>query len=98
MAVICAVVSRRSCSSWPAAARAVSSARCAAARAAAAVSSRAAASASASAWVSASASAWRVLPGAENADVGGVHDADGERGNSGGVVGEVPGYVGTVPD
>ena len=39
-----------------------------------------------------------VLPGAEDADVGGVHDADGEPGISGGVVGEVPGYVGTVPD
>jgi hypothetical protein len=38
-----------------------------------------------------------LLPGAEDADVGGVHDADGEPGNSGGVVGEVPGYVGTVP-
>jgi len=31
-----------------------------------------------------------VLPDAENADVGRVHDADGELGNSGGVVGEVP--------
>jgi hypothetical protein len=39
-----------------------------------------------------------LLPDTENADVGGVHDADGEPGNSGGVVGEVPGYVGTVPD
>jgi hypothetical protein len=39
-----------------------------------------------------------LLPGTENADVGGVHDADGELGNWGGVVGEVPGYVGTVPD
>jgi hypothetical protein len=38
------------------------------------------------------------LPDAEDADVGGVHDADEEPGNSGGVVGEVPGYVGTVPD
>jgi hypothetical protein len=41
--------------------------------------------------------AW-LLPGAENADVGGVHDADGEPGNSGGVVGEVPVHVGEVPD
>ncbi len=40
----------------------------------------------------------RVLPDTENADVGGVHDADGEPGNSGGVVGEVPGCMGTVPD
>jgi len=40
---------------------------------------------------------WQVLPDTENADVGGVHDADGESGNSGGVVGEVPRYVGTVP-
>jgi hypothetical protein len=39
-----------------------------------------------------------VLPDTENADVGGVHDADGKPGNSGGVVGEVPGSVGTVPD
>jgi hypothetical protein len=39
-----------------------------------------------------------VLPDTENSDVGGVHDADGEPGISGGVVGEVPGYVGTVPD
>jgi hypothetical protein len=38
-----------------------------------------------------------VLPDAENADVGGVHHADGELGNSGGVVGEVPRSVGTVP-
>src|SRR6266496_1545892 len=38
----------------------------------------------------------QVLPGAENADVGGVHDADGEPGNSGGVVGEVPVHVGEV--
>jgi hypothetical protein len=37
------------------------------------------------------------LPDTENADVNGVHDADGEPGNSGGVVGEVPGYVGMVP-
>jgi hypothetical protein len=41
--------------------------------------------------------AGRVLPGAEDADVGGVQDADGEPGISGGVVGEVPGYVGKVP-
>jgi hypothetical protein len=34
-----------------------------------------------------------VLPDAENADVGRVHDADGELGNSGGIVGEVPRYV-----
>jgi hypothetical protein len=40
----------------------------------------------------------QVLPDTENSDVGGVHDADGEPGISGGVVGEVPGYVGTVPD
>jgi hypothetical protein len=40
----------------------------------------------------------RLLPGAENADVGGVHDADGEPDNSGGVVGEVPVHVGEVPD
>ena len=39
----------------------------------------------------------QVLPDTENADLGGVHDADGEPGNSGGVVGEVPGQVGTVP-
>ena len=39
-----------------------------------------------------------LLPDTENSDVGGVHDADGEPGNSGGVVGEVPGYVGEVPD
>jgi hypothetical protein len=39
-----------------------------------------------------------LLPDTENSDVGGVHDADGEPGISGGVVGEVPGYVGTVPD
>jgi hypothetical protein len=38
-----------------------------------------------------------VLPDTENADVGGVHDADGEPGNSGGVVVEVPRYVGTLP-
>jgi hypothetical protein len=34
-----------------------------------------------------------MLPDTENSDVGGVHDADEEPGNSGGVVGEVPGYV-----
>jgi hypothetical protein len=38
-----------------------------------------------------------VLPDTENADVGGVHDADEKPGNSGGVVGEVPGSVGEVP-
>ena len=38
-----------------------------------------------------------VLRDTENADVSGVHDADGKPGNSGGVVGEVPRYVGTVP-
>jgi hypothetical protein len=40
----------------------------------------------------------QVLPDAEDADVGGVHDADEEPGNSGGVVGQVPGQVGEVPD
>ncbi len=40
----------------------------------------------------------RVLPDTENADVGGVHDADEKPGNSGGVVGAVPGSVGEVPD
>ena len=30
-----------------------------------------------------------VLPGAEDADEGGVHDADGESGESGGLVGQV---------
>ena len=39
-----------------------------------------------------------LLPDTENADVGGVRDADGEPGDSGGAMGEVPGYVGTVPD
>jgi hypothetical protein len=39
-----------------------------------------------------------LLPDTENADVGGVHDADEKPGNSGGVVGEVPGSVGEVPD
>jgi hypothetical protein len=38
-----------------------------------------------------------VLPGAEDADEGGVHDADGESDDSGSVVGKVPGYVGKVP-
>ena len=38
-----------------------------------------------------------LLPDTENADVGGVHDADEKPGNSGGVVGEVPGSVGEVP-
>jgi hypothetical protein len=41
--------------------------------------------------------AYRMLPGAENSDVGGVHDADEEPGISGGLVGEVPVYVGAVP-
>jgi hypothetical protein len=31
----------------------------------------------------------QVLPGAEDADEGGVHDADGESGESGGLVGQV---------
>jgi hypothetical protein len=39
-----------------------------------------------------------VLRGAENPHLGGVHDADEKPGNSGGVVGKVPGSVGTVPD
>jgi len=38
-----------------------------------------------------------LLCGAEDADEGGVHDADEKSGDSGGVVGEVPGYVGKVP-
>jgi hypothetical protein len=38
-----------------------------------------------------------MLPGAENCDVGGVHDADEEPGNSGGVMVVVPGLVGEVP-
>jgi hypothetical protein len=38
-----------------------------------------------------------VLPGAEDADIGGVHDADGKSGISRGVMGEVPGRVGKVP-
>jgi hypothetical protein len=36
--------------------------------------------------------------GAENANVGGVHDADEESGIPGGVVGKVSSFVGTVPD
>jgi hypothetical protein len=40
----------------------------------------------------------QLLPDTENADVGGVPDADEKPGNSGGVVGEVPGSVGEVPD
>jgi hypothetical protein len=39
-----------------------------------------------------------VLPDAQDANVGGVHDADEELDISGGVVGMVPGYVGEVPD
>jgi hypothetical protein len=31
------------------------------------------------------------------ADEGGTRDSDGELGNSGALVGEVPGYVGEVP-
>jgi hypothetical protein len=38
-----------------------------------------------------------VLRGAEDADEGGIHDADGKSDDSGGVVGKVPGYVGKVP-
>jgi hypothetical protein len=38
-----------------------------------------------------------VLRGAEDADEGGVDDADGESDDSGSVVGKVPGYVGAVP-
>jgi hypothetical protein len=38
-----------------------------------------------------------VLPGAEDSDVGGVHDADEEPGNSGGLMVVVPGLVGEVP-
>ena len=40
----------------------------------------------------------RLLPGAQDPHLGGVHDADEEPGISGGVVGKVPGYVGEVPD
>jgi hypothetical protein len=39
----------------------------------------------------------RVVRGAEDADEGGVHDANGESADSGSVVGKVPGYVGKVP-
>jgi hypothetical protein len=39
----------------------------------------------------------RVLPGAEDSDVGGVHDADEEPGNSGGLMVVVPGLMGEVP-
>jgi hypothetical protein len=39
----------------------------------------------------------RVLPGAENPHVGGVHGTHEKPGNSGSVVGEVPRFVGTVP-
>jgi hypothetical protein len=38
-----------------------------------------------------------VLPGAENSDEGGARDTNEEPDNSGGLVGEVPGYVGEVP-
>jgi hypothetical protein len=38
-----------------------------------------------------------LLPGAEDSDVGGVHDADEEPGNSGGLMVAVPGLVGEVP-
>jgi carbamoyltransferase len=38
-----------------------------------------------------------LLPGAEDSDVGGVHDADEEPGNSGGLMVVVPGLVGEVP-
>jgi hypothetical protein len=39
----------------------------------------------------------QVLPDSENCDEGGTRDSDGELGNSGALVGEVPGYVGEVP-
>jgi hypothetical protein len=39
-----------------------------------------------------------LLPDAENSDEGDVRDADEKRGNSGGLVGEVPRLVGEVPD
>jgi hypothetical protein len=39
-----------------------------------------------------------VLPDAENADEGGVYDADGDSGKSGGLVGAVSGSVGKVPE
>ena len=38
-----------------------------------------------------------LLPGAEDSDVGGVHGADEEPGNSGGLMVVVPGLVGEVP-
>jgi len=38
-----------------------------------------------------------VLPDAENSDEGGARDTNEEPDNSGGLVGEVPGYVGEVP-
>jgi hypothetical protein len=38
-----------------------------------------------------------LLRDTEDADDGGVHDADENSGKSGGVVGKVPGYVGKVP-
>jgi hypothetical protein len=38
-----------------------------------------------------------VLPGAEDSDVGGVHDADEEPGNPGVLIVVVPGLVGEVP-
>lgn len=37
------------------------------------------------------------IPGAEDSDVGGVHGADEEPGNSGGLMVVVPGLVGEVP-
>ena len=40
----------------------------------------------------------RVLPGAQDPHLGGVHDADEEPGISGGVVGKVPVPMGEVPD
>jgi hypothetical protein len=39
----------------------------------------------------------QLLPGAEDSDVGGVHDADEEPGNSGGLMVVVPGLMGEVP-
>ena len=39
----------------------------------------------------------QMLPGAEDSDVGGVHGADEEPGNSGGLMVVVPGLVGEVP-